>query len=715
MTSSPPNSIDESMTDLFDINADGLPDVVVTTPGQDSKFPLYFNGAGGVPNAFGASRLGVLGVLGATSSGINLANNNVAVADLDGDGIIDWLHQPAVQSYAVYTPGLVNGNWFMVGRVVPQAAASDPHLDLGEDTPDINVFDVNGDGLVDVVRATGTEMQTFFSLGRFPNGDGNFGSAVWTGPFTSNLSLQSVPSCVPLVSPGLPIRFSDPAVHLADINGDGLQDIVYAQQGNIQYWPGRGDGSWGTAALGSCASGFAQSTFIGMNNSPEYSDPTGSGLRFDDVNGDGLDDLVQVRFDAIDVWLNVDGVGWTADHVIQGVTPAQGPLWESKVRLVDMNGSGTRDILWGEAGDYRYIDLAGGERPWVLTHVDNGLGKTTDIAYSTSVAQMLAAEAAGQPWASKAPTPVPVVASVTEQDNLPVAGNPGGVYVTQYTYRDAVYDGRQREFRGFRSTQAVHLGDANSPTSTTTSSFLLGDCADDEPPPPGLTSRCVPQGRWADNPREALKGLPVVSEAAGADGVVLSTEHHQYTLRKLYTGLDGREVRVAFDSQDDKWLYDTAAFVATTALPALPDVVLDQVPGPEPSTPLPLTERATAGTAHAQTANVVDLFGNATAATARGCVDGAACPRADDVIASVTAPALVAGDVSGWLWRTVESYVQGSDGVRLKDTSVVYDVNGRPTATTAQLSGIAGARPLSCHRCGPRRATRRRVRPPSVR
>jgi RHS repeat-associated protein len=687
MIASPPNSVDENMTDLFDINSDGLPDVVVTTPGRDAKFPLYLNGAAGVPNAFGASELGVVGVLGATSTQINLVNDNVAVADLDGDGTIDWLHQPAVKSYAVYTPRLLADGWSMVGRAVPQSALQDPHLDLGEDTPDIDVFDANGDGLVDVVRATGTTMQTFFSLGRFPGGDGNFGSATWSGPDSANLSLAFVASCVPLVAPGVPVRFSDSTIRLGDMNGDGLQDIVYIQQGDIRYWPGRGDGSWGTGPLGSCTSGFAADTFIAMNNGPQYSDPNGSGLRLDDVNGDGLDDLVQVRFDAVDVWLNIDGAGFTQRHVIQGVTPAQGPLWASKVRLVDVNGSGTRDLLWGEGGSYRFMDLSGGQRPWVLTHIDNGLGKTTDIDYSTSTAQMLAAEAAHQPWASKAPMSLHVVSRVTEHDNLGLVGLPPGNYLTEYTYRDAVYDGRQREFRGFRSTVARREGDANSPSSTTSSEFLLGECADDEPPPAGLASRCTPDGRWTDNGREALKGLPVVQETFDDHGVYLSTEHHQYTLRKLYTGLDGREVRVAFESQSDKFAYDTAAFVANSSAPGLADVVLDQVAGPEPSTPAPLPQRAAAGTAHTRSASTVDVFGNATAQIASGCVDGGACPAPDEIITSFTVPGLVSGDASGWLWRTIESYVGGAASGRLRDTFFTYDVNGNLTRTQAQLAG----------------------------
>ena len=210
--------------------------------------------------------------------------------------------------------------------------------------------------------------------------------------------------------------------------------------------------------------------------------------------------------------------------------------------------------------------------------------------------------------------PLHVVASVVDHDNLQRVGMPAGNYVTQYTYRDAVYDGRQREFRGFRTTVAKRIGDANSPTSSSSSEFLLGECADDEPPPPGLTSRCLPAGRWADNGREALKGLPVVSEMYDDSGVYLSTTHNQYTLRKLYTGLDGREVRVAFESQTDAWNYDTAGFAPATGSSGLGDVVLDQVPGSGAVDAFAGDDPLGAGTAHIRSATTVDLFGNADGA-----------------------------------------------------------------------------------------------------
>src|SRR5262249_47054671 len=52
MTSSPGYSLDGYNADLFDINADGLPDVLVTEPGLfKGNHGLFFNGSGGVRDA----------------------------------------------------------------------------------------------------------------------------------------------------------------------------------------------------------------------------------------------------------------------------------------------------------------------------------------------------------------------------------------------------------------------------------------------------------------------------------------------------------------------------------------------------------------------------------------------------------------------------------------------------------------------------------------
>src|SRR5262249_49124170 len=159
--------------------------------------------------------------------------------------------------------------------------------------------------------------------------------------------------------------------------------IVRVRKGDIRYWPGRGNGFFGTGALNDCpGSSFGQGRDIAMAGSPAFSSLEGI-PKLDDVNGDGLDDLVQVRFDAVHIFLNVDGEGWTPNRHIVSNAPEASPI-QDRVRIVDINGSGTRDILWGNGLSYQFIDLLGGHRPWVLTHVANGLGKTTDLEYASS-------------------------------------------------------------------------------------------------------------------------------------------------------------------------------------------------------------------------------------------------------------------------------------------------------------------------------------------
>ena len=40
------------------------------------------------------------------------------------------------------------------------------------------------------------------------------------------------------------VAFSDPRVRLADMNGDGLLDIVCVSDGSVEYWPNLGHGAW---------------------------------------------------------------------------------------------------------------------------------------------------------------------------------------------------------------------------------------------------------------------------------------------------------------------------------------------------------------------------------------------------------------------------------------------------------------------------------------
>ena len=718
----PPHSVDEELTDYFDVNADGLPDVLVTAPGvYGNDFGVFSNSADGARDTFGAVRkLPVRGVLGATSGTIKLSNANVAPLDFDGDGIVDFLHMPKVKTYAVYhftSDGLV-------GSAIDAANKQSPKIDLGKDAAETRVLDVNFDGMVDLVVSTGTEFQTFLSLGRLPGGDAQFGHGKWQTAETGDLSSDPVRSCVPYS--GTPVRFSDGDTQLADMNGDGIQDIVRLRRGDVRYWPGRGNGFWGTGKLDDCPAGtFGDKRYLTMDSAPFFSDIQGTSMRMDDVNGDGLDDLVQVRVDAVDVWLNVDGTGWTTRYILDGTTPS--PSYANRVRLMDINGSGTRDVVWGNGKKYEYIDLAGGNRPGLLSQVKNGLGKSTDIEYGTSTAEMLAADRTGvacsgdqtpfeSAWCSRMPTVTYVVKRVTDSDNLSVAGSGASRYVTEYSYRDPVYEGRQREFRGFKRARSKRVGDANSPTDFTESTFLVGEC-EDETPDNGVDD-CALSERWRDNPKEALKGLPVVTERFDEGGRYLSTEASNYRLRQLYLGLDGRLVRHAFESGKRSVRYDTAvastqaSFSLTSAqvelegaapTPLYPDDTAAcaapvEVLTASHATAVPL--RATSGYAITESSAFVDAFGNGYLAIDKGCVGGDAsvCPQtaeatpegndANEAICSFSVPARPSGEGTHWLYRTGASWVKGSvQSEPRHKTLTTYSVEGAPTKTEAVLSG----------------------------
>ena len=290
----------------------------------------------------------------AAPAGVRLSEPGVQLLDADGDGRSDLMLSDGLRTG--YYPLTFAGEWREQGFVRHRAA---PTINL--DAPDVRLLDLDGDGVTDALR-TGPQFELYY----------NDPEEGW-----SNVELRDR-----IADDDFPnVSFEDPRIKLADITGDGLQDIVRVHNGSIEYWPYRGYGRWGRRIIMGNAPRFEDAAFFpGVGFDPDR-------LLVGDVDGDGLADLVYVSSGHISVWINQHGNGWSDPIVIHGTPPVADA---TAVRLADMLGNGTEGILWtydfGAFPDstYKFLDLTGGIKPYLLDRMDNQMGAVTRITYAPS-------------------------------------------------------------------------------------------------------------------------------------------------------------------------------------------------------------------------------------------------------------------------------------------------------------------------------------------
>ncbi|HHH31349.1 MAG TPA: hypothetical protein ENK57_23795, partial [Polyangiaceae bacterium] len=466
-----------------------------------------------------------------------------------------------------------------------------------------------------------------------------------------------------------------------------LQDIVRLRRGRIIYWPGRGEGVWGTGSR-VCRRGEGGGRYVEMSDAPREVNPELDGVYLSDVNMDGAADLVQVRFREVDVWFNEAGTGWTRRTIARDTPSA--PAFAPRVRFTDIDGSATTDIVWANAGRWEYIDLTAGQRPRVLTGVRNGLGAQTSITYGSSAQDYLRdlletstgpsgvetfdwstppsgpdarlcdlSSHASRPGCTSAepaewlvrstgsPVISTVVRSVSTSDRLGVLGRTSQVSESRFAYHDGYCEGIEQEFRGFGAADAISVGDANNPTVYSRTRFLQGRRPSE-----------LEGDRLASNPNEALKGREFMTEVFDADGVFLSTSLATMTNRHLMTGLDGRDIHYAFVSESNQLTYDTAPFVpgaATLELDLVRSEAVDAASGVAGGSTVERTYTlgVRADLAHASRVrtefDTVTNLGQVTVRRDYGRVDVLSAGWIDEQVAAISQTRSING-VGQWLW-----------------------------------------------------------------
>lgn len=236
------------------------------------------------------------------------------------------------------------------------------------------------------------------------------------------------------------------SIFLADLNGDGLTDIVRIRNGDISYWPNLGWGLFGAKISMSGAPLF---------DSPDRFDPTK--LRLADLTGNGAADLLYVGGEKVRAWLNAAGNGWSEATDLDSLPPI---AITDNIQIADLMGQGTPCLIWSSTlpdtarSPLRYVDLMGGRKPHLLVRYVNNMGKETRLEYRSSTHFYLADKEAGTPWVTRLPFPVQVVSRQLLDDHVT-----GARLSSLYSFHHGYWDSEEREFRGFGRVDRVDTED----------------------------------------------------------------------------------------------------------------------------------------------------------------------------------------------------------------------------------------------------------------
>jgi hypothetical protein len=338
---------------VADFNGDGKPDIAITLPNNKSVLVLLGNGDGtftpqpqipvpyvfaiaaadlngdGIPDLvtanFGGKSLTVfLGKGDGTfSPGATLATTGgptwVAVGDFNGDGVPDLaaILNPGASALGSVEIFLGQGN----GTFTP--VASEPAVGYSPTT--IVTGDLNGDGILDlaVANLTSNSSQPATVTVLLGKGDGTF-----------------TPTTQTLLTGNLPF-----SVAIGDFNGDGIPDLVTANEG----------GNTATVFLGNGDGTFTAGPSPTLGTNPVFA-------AVGDFNGDGLSDIAGV--------LNYPN--FVAPILLAQETETQSAT--AVVSGISVVGTGTHLVETSYAGDGNYqpsnsgtIELTAGLIPTTLT------------------------------------------------------------------------------------------------------------------------------------------------------------------------------------------------------------------------------------------------------------------------------------------------------------------------------------------------------------
>lgn len=250
---------------------------------------------------------------------------------------------------------------------------------------------------------------------------------------------------------------------MADMTGDGLSDQVRIKNGRVEYFPNLGNGHFGEAVL--------------MENAPMIDFENGfdaARIRLFDLDGSGTTDIIYIGRGEIRLWHNASGNSFIEGGRIAGLPYID--LLSSAV-ILDFLGNGTPCLVWSNSlnsasgAPIQYLELTGGVKPRLMTESDNGIGAVTKIIYGYSGVHYLKSLQNGAPWISKIPCHFTVADQKIIIDTITKSR-----ITTTYKYYDGHYDGNERSFVCFGRTEQYDAESFENASLTLENDYTQPNC-----------------------------------------------------------------------------------------------------------------------------------------------------------------------------------------------------------------------------------------------
>ena len=215
----------------------------------------------------------------------------------------------------------------------------------------------------------------------------------------------------------------------------GGEQLVLIQSGRVTCWPSLGYGEFGAP--------------VELGGVPRFDDVPDQAVFLADLTGTGPADLVLLRPGRVDVYLNQGGNAFSPVQV-SVTTPVATP---GTLAVGEVTTDGRRSLVFSTGGQqprHYALTFGAGTQPFRLTEFDAGRGARSWLSYSTSARMRLRDEARGEPWHVDMPFSVPVVETITTDDEIAAVRT-----TTRLSYRNGYFDAHERVFTGFARVDKV--------------------------------------------------------------------------------------------------------------------------------------------------------------------------------------------------------------------------------------------------------------------